>query len=58
MIDLRSGSRAIADVHLSDHSPFWDAGTNALMVTATVKTLDLGVFSAVVEGLDSALRQI
>ena len=63
------GGRLIPDVRLSDHSPFWDAGYNALMVTDTsfmrnphyhqmsdtVETLDLGFFAAVVEGLDAAL---
>ena len=27
--------RLIPDVRLSDHSPFWDAGTNNLMVSDT-----------------------
>ena len=59
-------------MRLSDHSPFWDAGYNALMVTDTsflrnpnyhqmtdtVDSLDLGFFSAVVEGLDAALSAL
>jgi len=67
-----NGGRGIPDVRLSDHSPFWDAGYNALMVTDTslmrnahyhqmsdtVETLDLPLFAAVVEGLDAALRQV
>ena len=62
----------IPDVRLSDHSPFWDQGYNALMVTDTsfmrnrhyhqmsdtVDTLDLPFFSRVVNGLDTALSQL
>lgn len=62
--------RLLPDVRLSDHSPFWDAGYNAVMVTDTsflrnphyhqptdtVETLDLPFLAAVVEGLDAALR--
>jgi Zn-dependent M28 family amino/carboxypeptidase len=72
VLPVPNGGRAIPDVRLSDHSPFWDAGYNALMVTDTsfmrnphyhkmsdtVETLDLGFFSEVVEGLDVALRGI
>jgi Zn-dependent M28 family amino/carboxypeptidase len=60
---------AMPDVRLSDHSPFWDQGYNALMVTDTsymrnphyhqmsdtVDTLDLPFFCQVVNGLDAAL---
>ena len=59
----------VPDVRLSDHSPFWDRGYNALMVTDTsflrnpnyhqmsdtIDTLDLPFFASVIEGLDSAL---
>ena len=55
-------------VRLSDHSPFWDRGYNALMVTDTsfmrnphyhqmsdtIGTLDLPFFASVINGLDSA----
>jgi Zn-dependent M28 family amino/carboxypeptidase len=72
VLPVPNGGQAIPDVRLSDHSPFWDAGYNALMVTDTsfmrnphyhkmsdtVETLDLGFFSEVVEGLDVALRGI
>ena len=65
------GGRTIPAVRLSDHSPFWDAGYNALMVTDTsfmrnphyhqmsdtVETLDLPFVAAVVEGLDATLRE-
>ena len=60
----------IPEVRLSDHSPFWDQGYRALMVTDTsfmrnpnyhqmsdtVETLDLPFFCQVVEGLDEAFR--
>ena len=59
-------------VRLSDHSPFWDRGYKALMVTDTsfmrnphyhqmsdtIKTLDLPFFASVIDGLLSALGQI
>jgi hypothetical protein len=62
----------LPDVRLSDHSPFWDAGYNALMVTDTsfmrnphehqmsdtIDTLDLPFFCAVVNGLDGALAAL
>jgi Zn-dependent M28 family amino/carboxypeptidase len=63
---------AMPDVRLSDHSPFWDQGYNALMVTDTsfmrnphyhqmsdtVDTLDLPFFCQVVNGLDAALSRL
>jgi hypothetical protein len=72
VLPVPNGGQAIPDVRLSDHSPFWDAGYNALMVTDTsfmrnphyhkmsdtVETLDLPFFCGVVEGLDAALRGI
>ena len=62
----------LPDVRLSDHSPFWDQGYNAMMVTDTsflrnphyyeptdtVDTLDLEFFSKVVEGLVESLAKI
>ena len=64
--------RDIPEVRLSDHSPFWDQGYNALMVTDTsflrnpnyhlmsdkVETLDLPFFCRVVEGLDQTFRRL
>jgi hypothetical protein len=64
--------RQLPDVRLSDHSPFWDEGYNAVMVTDTsfmrnpnyhemsdtIETLDLPFFANVVEGLDHALRTL
>ncbi len=59
-------------MRLSDHSPFWDQGYNALMVTDasfmrnphchqisdTVEALDLPFFCGVVEGLAEALWRL
>lgn len=61
--------RQLPDVRLSDHSPFWDAGYNAVMVTDTsfmrnphyhrpsdtIETLDLLFLQAVIDGLDGAI---
>ncbi|TVS02607.1 MAG: M28 family peptidase, partial [Cyanobium sp. PLM2.Bin73] len=55
-----------------DHSPFWDAGYDAVMVTDTsflrnphyhqmsdtIDTLDLPFLAAVTEGLDAALSRL
>jgi hypothetical protein len=69
MLPVPNGGRAIPDVRLSDHSPLWDAGYDAVMVTDTsflrnphyhravsdtIDTLDLP-FLAVTEGLDAWL---
>ena len=62
----------VPDVRLSDHSPFWDRGYNALMVTDTsflrnphyhqmsdtIDTLDLPFFASVIDGLGSALGEL
>jgi hypothetical protein len=62
----------IPDVRLSDHSPFWGQGYNALMVTDTsfmrnphdhqmsdtVNTVDLPFFCRIVDGLDQALSKL
>jgi Zn-dependent M28 family amino/carboxypeptidase len=72
LLPVPDGGRAIPDVRLSDHSPFWDAGYNALMVTDTsfmrnphyhqmsdtIDTLDLPFLAAVVDGLDDALSAL
>jgi len=61
--------RLLPDVRLSDHSPFWDAGYNAVMVTDTsfmrnphyhqssdtIATLDLPFLLAVIDGLEAAI---
>jgi hypothetical protein len=72
VLPVPNGGRAIPDVRLSDHSPFWDAGYNALMVTDTsfmrnphyhqmgdtVETLDPPFLAAVVEGLGMAFGEL
>ena len=61
--------RQLPDVRLSDHSPFWDEGYNAVMVTDTsfmrnphyhrpsdtIETLDLAFLQAVIDGLDAVI---
>ena len=61
--------RQLPDVRLCDHSPFWDEGYNAVMVTDTsfmrnphyhkpsdtIETLDLPFLQAVIDGLDAAI---
>jgi Zn-dependent M28 family amino/carboxypeptidase len=61
--------RTLPDTRRSDHSPFWDQGFNALMVTDTsflrnpnyhspsdeISSLDLPFLTAVCEGLHAAL---
>ncbi|MCP9887860.1 M20/M25/M40 family metallo-hydrolase [Cyanobium sp. ATX 6A2] len=72
VLPVPNGGRAIPDVRLSDHSPFWDAGYDAVMVTDTsflrnphyhqmsdtIDTLDLPFLAAVTEGLDAALSRL
>jgi hypothetical protein len=72
VLPVPDGGRAMPDVRLSDHSPFWDAGYNALMVTDTsfmrnphyhqmsdtIDTLDLSFFANVVDALDRALGSL
>ncbi|MCS5700963.1 M20/M25/M40 family metallo-hydrolase [Cyanobium sp. FGCU-52] len=72
VLPVPAGGRAIPDVRLSDHSPFWDQGYDALMVTDTsfmrnphyhrmsdtIDTLDLPFFCGVVEGLGEALAEV
>ncbi len=64
--------RDVPDIRRSDHSPFWDQGYNALMVTDTsfmrnpnyhkmsdtIDTLNLPFLAAVIDGLDAALGAI
>jgi Zn-dependent M28 family amino/carboxypeptidase len=61
--------RALPDVRLSDHSPFWDVGYNALLITDTsflrnphyhlpsdtIDTLDLPFLAAVTEAVAAGL---
>ena len=69
VLPVPNQGRDIPDVRLSDHSPFWDEGYNALMVTDTsfmrnphyhqmsdtVDTLDLPFLGKVINALDAAL---
>ena len=62
----------IPDVRLSDHSPFWDAGFDAVMITDTsfmrnphyhqmsdtIETLDLDFLAGVIDGLDDAFSRL
>ncbi len=64
--------RDVPAVRRSDHSPFWDQGYNALMVTDTsfmrnphyhrmsdtIDTLDLPFLASVIDGLEAALREL
>ncbi|MCP9850772.1 M28 family peptidase [Cyanobium sp. Morenito 9A2] len=64
--------RLLPDVRLSDHSPFWDAGYDAVMVTDTsfmrnphyhqasdtIDTLDLPFLAAVTEAVQAGLSQL
>ena len=72
VLPVPRNGRDIPEVRLSDHSPFWDQGYQALMVTDTsfmrnpnyhrmsdtVETLDLPFFCRVIEGLDEALSRL
>jgi Zn-dependent M28 family amino/carboxypeptidase len=58
VLPVPNGGRALPDVRLSDHSPFWDAGYDAVMVTDTIDSLDLPFLAAVTEGLDAALSRL
>ena len=69
MLPVPFNGNMLPDVRLSDHSPFWDQGYNALMVTDTsfmrnphyheptdtVDTLDLPFLMAVIDGLEVAI---
>jgi Zn-dependent M28 family amino/carboxypeptidase len=62
----------VPDTRLSDHSPFWDAGYPAIMVTDTsfmrnphyhkpsdtIETLDLDFLTGVCEGLELGIRNL
>lgn len=69
VLPVPDAGRSLPDVRLSDHSPFWDAGYDAVMVTDTsflrnpryhrmsdtIDTLDLPFLAAVTEGLKAGL---
>lgn len=72
VLPVPNAGNDIPDVRLSDHSPFWDVGYDAMMVTDTsymrnpnyhqmsdtIETLDLEFLAAVVDGLDLALGKL
>ncbi|MGB5134196.1 MAG: hypothetical protein WBN89_03375 [Prochlorococcaceae cyanobacterium] len=72
VLPVTNSGRALPDVRLSDHSPFWDAGYDAVMVTDTsflrnphyqrmsdtIDTLNLPFLAAVTQGLDRALHRL
>ena len=72
VLPLPNAGRALPDVRLSGHSPFWDAGYDAVLVTDTsflrnphyhrmsdtIDTLDIEFLAAVTEGLDAALSRL
>ena len=72
LLPVPLAGRILPDVRRSDHSPFWDEGYNALMVTDTsfmrnpnyhamtdtIDTLDLPFFASVIDGLDTALAAL
>jgi Zn-dependent M28 family amino/carboxypeptidase len=69
VLPVPNGGRAVPDVRLSDHSPFWDAGYNALLITDTsflrnphyhcpsdtIDSLDLPFLAAVTEAVAAGL---
>lgn len=71
-LPVPNNGHGLEGVRLSDHSPFWDAGYNALMVTDTaymrnphyhqptdtIETLDLPFLMAVIDGLEVAIRAL
>lgn len=72
VLPVPNAGRALPDVRRSDHSPFWDEGYAAVMVTDTsflrnphyhqmsdtIETLDLSFLAAVTDGLDAALSRL
>jgi Zn-dependent M28 family amino/carboxypeptidase len=72
VLPVPNAGRALPDVRRSDHSPFWDAGYAAVMITDTsflrnphyhqmsdtIDTLDLPFLAAVTDGLDAALSRL
>ena len=72
LLPVPSAGRSLPDVRRSDHSPFWDQGFDALMVTDTsflrnpnyhtmqdtVSSLDLSFLTSVIEALFSGLSAL
>lgn len=71
VLPVPRAGKDVPDVRLSDHSPFWDNGYNALMVTDTsfmrnpnyhrmsdtIDSLDLPFLAAAINGIDLALSR-
>ena len=72
LLPVPRAGKDVPDVRLSDHSPFWDQGYNALMVTDTsfmrnpnyhqmsdtTDSLDLRFYSSVIDGLEESLSNV
>ena len=72
ILPVPRAGKDVPEVRLSDHSPFWDRGYNALMVTDTsfmrnsnyhqmtdtIETLDIKFFSSVVNGLYASMSAL
>ena len=72
VLPVPRAGRDVPDVRLSDHSPFWDHGYNALMVTDTsfmrnphyhkmsdtIQTLNTSFFLSVIDGLFYSLSLV
>lgn len=72
VLPVPDGGRAIPDTRLSDHSPFWDQGYDAVMVTDTsflrnpnyhqisdtIDSLDLPFLASVTHGVEAVLRRL
>ena len=72
LLPVPRAGKDVPDVRLSDHSPFWDNGYNALMVTDTSfmrnpnyhqmsdtpKSLNLDFFSSVIDAVDLSLASL
>lgn len=72
LLPVPDRGQSLPDTRLSDHSPFWDNGFNAAMVTDTsflrnphyhqmtdtIDTLDLAFLTSVTDGVEAALRAL
>ena len=72
VLPVPNRGRALPDVRLSDHSPFWDVGYDALLITDTsflrnphyhlpsdtIDSLDLPFLAAVSEGVAAGLERM
>jgi len=72
VLPVPRAGKDVPDVRLSDHSPFWDLGYNALMVTDTsfmrnpnyhrmsdtLQSLDIRFFLSVIDGIDFSFSSL